>query len=211
MRSDHKEHPMLLHVLRAVFILALVGVAMSFLSQDDTDMGSSRLFRPMEYNKDLVLLCCIGFALVVIAVDIFIPQKTLAAVSGLFFGLVVGMVVAFGLSLIVDLMVKSFFPNLRTAVYADVPVEEWSRAPDPNDPSKMITTLVPKMKKEAVESRDHPFVSAVKVGIGVICCYLAVSFSRRWSFPVSFSRNCRPSPTAATSSSVTGAGGVWTC
>ena len=167
---------MLLHVLRAVFILALVGVAMSFLSQDDTDMGSSRLFRPMEYNKDLVLLCCIGFALVVIAVDIFIPQKTLAAVSGLFFGLVVGMVVAFGLSLIVDLMVKSFFPNLRTAVYADVPVEEWSRAPDPNDPSKMITTLVPKMKKEAVESRDHPFVSAVKVGIGVICCYLAVSF-----------------------------------
>jgi uncharacterized protein YacL len=32
------------------------------------------------------------------------------------------------------------------------------------------------MKKEQVESRDHPFVSAIKVGIGVICCYLAVSF-----------------------------------
>ena len=138
---------MLLHILRAIFILALVGVAMSFLSQDDTKMGSSSLFQPLEYNKDLVLLCCIGFALVIIAVDIFIPQKTLSAVSGLFFGLVVGMVVAFGLSLIVDLMVKSFFPNLRTPVYADVPVEDLVRIPDPNDPTRTTTVLQTRMKK----------------------------------------------------------------
>ncbi|MHC4090539.1 MAG: PIN domain-containing protein [Planctomycetota bacterium] len=166
---------MLLHVLRAVFILALVGVAMIFISREDGELSSS-LFRPLEVNKDLVLLCCIGFALVIIAVDIFIPQKTLSAISGLFFGLVVGMVVAFGLSLIVDLMVKSFFPSLRTPVYADVSVKEWVRVRDPDDPSKMTTELLDRLKPEEIGSRDHPVISATKVGIGVICCYLAVSF-----------------------------------
>jgi len=167
---------MLMHVLRAVFILALVGVAMSFLSQEWNEPSDSPLFNAIHSNKDLALLFCIGIALVVIAVDIFIPQKTLAAISGLFFGLVVGMVVAFGLSLIVDLMVRSFFPGLRTAVYAEVPSQEWERVLDPADPSRMISRQTTVMKKEEIESRDHPFVSAVKVGIGIICCYLAVSF-----------------------------------
>ena len=132
---------MLLHVLRAVFILALVAVAMVFVSHETAAPSGTGLFPALEMNKDLALLICIGFALVIIAIDIFIPKKTLAAISGLFFGLIVGMVVAFGLSLILDLMVESFFPRLRGA-----------------------------------GGTDNPFVSAVKLAIGVICCYWSVSF-----------------------------------
>ncbi|MFQ5492313.1 MAG: PIN/TRAM domain-containing protein [Phycisphaerae bacterium] len=129
---------MVLHVLRAVFILALVGVAMVFLSQDESTIGA---FGTINAHKDLMLLCCIGFSLVIIAIDIFIPRKTLAAVGGLFFGLIVGMVVAFGLSLIVNLIIEAFVPTLR-----------------------------------GTETADHPFVSAVKLSIGVVCCYIAISF-----------------------------------
>jgi len=167
---------MLLHVLRAVFILALVGVAMIFLSQEQAETSHYSLLSKLQYHKDLMLLCCIGFALVVIAVDIFIPQKTLSAISGLFFGLIVGMVVAFGLSLIVDLMVKSFFPAMRTPVVADVPVPEVVVEPDPNKPGAVVTRTAERLKKAQIDSRDHPLVSAVKLGIGVVCCYLAVSF-----------------------------------
>ncbi len=166
---------MLMNVLRAVFILALVGVAMIFLSQEDTAIGGFSLFASIQYHKDLVLLCCIGFALVVIAVDIFIPRKTLSAISGLFFGLVVGMVVAFGLSLIVDLMIKSFAPDLGTPIYGEVATESWIMEKDP-----ATGETVPKLKTEVERSqigmRDHPLFAAIKLGIGVICCYLAVSF-----------------------------------
>ena len=141
---------MLLHVLRAGFILALVGVAMVFLSQDESKLGDIALF---SAHKDLALLCCIGFALVVIAVDIFIPRKTLSAISGLFFGLIVGMVVAFGLSLIVDLVVEAFYPGLRETPSSDQPM------------------LGPISLAQGV-----PIVSAIKLSIGVVCCYVAVSF-----------------------------------
>ncbi len=167
---------MLMHVLRAVFILALVGVAMSFLSQDDAQFGSGKLFQGLEYNKDLVLLACIGLALVIIAVDIFIPQKTLSAISGLFFGLVVGMVVYSGLSLVVLLMFRFFLGALCSSVYALLSDPVWRPIVDREDPSKTVNELVTRMKREEIESRDHPVVSAVKIGIGVICCYLAVSF-----------------------------------
>ena len=167
---------MLMHVLRTVFILALVGVAMVFLSQETAATGGFGLLSMLQFRKDLVLLSCFGLALVIIAVDIFIPRKTLSAISGLFFGLIVGMVVAFGLSLIVDLMVKSFFPSLRTPVVAEVAVQEWVTKPDPEDASKQIITPRQRMRSSQIGSQDHPLVSATKLGIGVICCYLAVSF-----------------------------------
>ena len=81
-----------------------------------------------------------GLALIFIALDVFVPRKSLSAISGLFFGLVVGMVVAFGLSLIIDLLVQANVAG--------------------GGPSESTAS----------------FVSAAKLGIGVICCYLAVSF-----------------------------------
>ncbi len=141
---------MLLHVLRGLFILALVGVTMVFLSQEQAQIGGIRLF---SEHKDLVLLFCIGISLVIIAVDIFIPRKTLSAISGLFFGLIVGMVVAFGLSLIVDLMVEAFFPS-----FSEIPTREGA--------ATVGLSLV----------KGVPIVSAIKLSIGVICCYVSCSF-----------------------------------
>lgn len=122
---------MLLHVLRGLFVLAVAAVAMSYIA--DQSAQSEPLF---EYYKDAALLFCIGLAFVVLAVDVFIPQKSLTAIAGLSFGLVTGMVAAYGLSLILNLLVESF----------------------------------------AIGLKDSSMLAAVKVLVGVICCYFAVSF-----------------------------------
>lgn len=124
--------------LRVVFVLALIAVGWT-LAVDP---------RAQTQNRDLIVIAFIGAALIVIALDIFIPRKSLSAISGLFFGLIVGMMVAYGLSLIVDLVVQVVKVNVSYGADGELV----------DDP--------------ALAS----FVSALKVAIGVICCYLAVSF-----------------------------------
>ncbi len=124
---------MFLIVLRAFFVLAVGAVGWGLVSDE-------RMSRGLAVHRDLIIIAFVGAALVVIAVDIFIPRKSLSAISGLFFGLIVGMVVAYGLSLILDLLVATNMPGLA-----------------PTDPSTSV-------------------ISSVKLALGVICCYLAVSF-----------------------------------
>ncbi len=119
--------------LRVVFLLVLSAVG-GRLAYDVRIVGGA-----MGGQPDLILIGFIGFAFVVIALDVFVPRKSLTAISGLFFGLIVGMVVAYGLSLIIDLLAAANVPGELTLSQAS-------------------------------------FVSALKLGIGVVCCYLAVSF-----------------------------------
>lgn len=114
-------------VLRVLFVLVLAAVGWTVQS----------------LHGDLIVIGFIGIAMIVIALDIFVPRKSLAVISGLFFGLIVGMVVAYGLSLIVDLIIEGSFGANGDLV----------GNPD-----------------------TGPFVRALKIGIGVICSYLAVSF-----------------------------------
>jgi uncharacterized protein YacL len=83
----------------------------------------------------VILLGFLGVALIVIVIDIFIPRKSLTAISGLFFGLIVGLVIAYVFSLIIDFALG-----------------------------------------EELDGADRPFVDAMKLAIGIVCCYLAVSF-----------------------------------
>ena len=131
----HKEPLMLLHILRAIFVLLVIAVAMIYIG-GATDQAESKL---LVYHRDAVLLAALGLAILIVAVDVLVPQKSLMAISGLFFGLIVGMVVTYGLCLIINLMIESFAPQL-------------------------------------VGDRDSPLISAVKLLLGVISCYLAVSF-----------------------------------
>ncbi len=165
----------MLIILRALFVLALGVVAITFIAGENDQ--PSRIFWFTQY-ADLLLISCLGIAMIFIAVDIFIPQKSLKAISGVFFGLVVGMVIAFGLSLIVDLAVNSLtrtFPELRSPVYADVPVTVEEPVEDLVT-GKTTRQMVTRMRRQQIGYQDHPFVSTVKLMIGVVCCYLTVSF-----------------------------------
>ena len=166
---------MFLHVLRAIFILLLAGVAWSFLGSESDPMGIP-FFAWMQTKKEIILLVSLLIGIAVVVVDVFIPQKSLGIVSGVLFGLVVGMVVAFGLSLIVDLTVQSFGPELRTPVVARTPVTKTTLGPDPDNPTRTIAITREVMESVQVGYRDHPFVSSIKLLLGVICCYLSISF-----------------------------------
>lgn len=165
----------MLIILRAIFVLALGVVAITFIAGEDAASGSIPWF---TQNADLLLISCLGIALVVIAFDIFMPQKSLKSISGVFFGVVVGMVFAFGLSLIVDLVVDSLtktFPQLRTPVFADKPVDTTVIDTDPKT-GRRVHRVKTQIERVQIGTSDHPFVSTVKLMIGVICCYLTVSF-----------------------------------
>ena len=111
---------MIFHALRFLFLLLLAGVAGQFSASSGIPPWLSR-----EWIIPLFLL----FGVVVVAADIAIPRKSLTALSGAFFGLVVGMVGAYGLSLVVDLLL--------------------------DEPESLVR--------------------AIKLGLGIVCCYFAIS------------------------------------
>jgi uncharacterized protein YacL len=162
---------MFLHVLRAFFVLAVVAVAWSYIAADP-EPGS--MLSVLQYNKPIVLMGVIALAAGVIATDIIIGQKSLLAISGLFFGIVVGMVMAFGIAIVIDLVLQSVAPDLRQPVYADVATEKLVAVKDDSGQTKYEPAIVP--ENQLIGYRDHPFISTLKIIIGVACCYLAVSF-----------------------------------
>jgi len=124
---------MVLWVLRGLLVLLMA--AASLAVGKGASQASSLSFQ--------LMVAGIIFAVIMVGIDLFMTRKSLAALSGAFLGLVVGMVFAFGLGLIVDLMVNVFWD-----------VSEGDDA------------------KQAIE----PVVGSVKLMLGVVCCYLAISF-----------------------------------
>ena len=99
---------MVLHVLRFIFVVLVAIVAMRV---------AEYCWRVMPAYA--ILSFALGLACLVVALDIFIPQKSLLAISGMFFGLVVGMVVAYGLGMILDAVVMPYKSNLAKILESD--------------------------------------------------------------------------------------------
>ena len=124
---------MVLWVLRGLFVLLMAAAA----------LGVSGGTGPAGQYSYLLMVAATIFAVIVVVADLLLTRKSLAALSGAFLGLVVGMVFAFGLGLLVDLMVDVFWKVSK------------------EDPDyKTVDTVV----------------GAVKLILGVICCYLTISF-----------------------------------
>ncbi|MBI4581703.1 MAG: TRAM domain-containing protein [Planctomycetes bacterium] len=116
---------MLLSVLRAIFVIVIMIVGMNYAEQVYKDVPA-----------EAILAAALGVSVLVIGLDVFIPQKSLLAISGLLFGLAVGMLITYGASIIINLLVDAY--ELGPA--------------------------------------NSPSVSTTKVVIGIIACYLSVSF-----------------------------------
>jgi len=116
---------MLLSVLRALFVITVMIVGMNYAEQVYQNVPA-----------EAILAVSLGVAILVLGLDVFIPQKSLLAISGLFFGLIVGMLITFGASKIINLLVDAYRLGEVTS----------------------------------------PSVSTTKVVVGIIACYLAISF-----------------------------------
>lgn len=106
---------MVLRILRAAFILLFVSVTLLYVlhyqraalargleNQDETSMGLGKVLAMVGIAMAL--------ALAVIAVDAFTKRKKLSAISGLFLGLVAGLVTAYALGFVVELIGLLFAP-----------------------------------------------------------------------------------------------------
>jgi len=83
---------MLLNIFRAIFVIVILAVIFVNISSPDISGETSRT------NFYIILWSGLGLALFVFLVDIFTPKKSLAALAGVFFGLLVGIFISWALS-----------------------------------------------------------------------------------------------------------------
>ena len=154
---------MVLWVLRALFVVLIAAVGFSAVGDSS---GADELGR----YRPVLMLAAIVVAAAMIAVDVFMPRKSLAALSGAFLGLVVGMVVAFGLGLILDLVIETYAPELaarsggQAVARGVMTTESGDRVP------------IQFSTREQDVGGARGLVVAVKLMLGIVCCYLAISF-----------------------------------
>src|SRR5215468_213827 len=89
---------MILYLLQALFVLIMAAVGWSFLKDPNT-FGS---------NSWLAMAIGLSVAVFLLAIDILSTRKKLAVFSGVFFGLVVGILIAYALSFVTPLVVDYY-------------------------------------------------------------------------------------------------------
>jgi uncharacterized protein YacL len=136
---------MVLHVLRALFVL-LMGAVGYFLLLQPTEVFGQFTW--------LTMMITLAVGVFIVCVDILAPRRKLAVFSGSFLGLVVGLFIAYALSFVVTLLVDNYIPAI-------------------SDKASDWLAMVPKGSN--VKNRDV-VVRNVNLVMGVICCYLSISF-----------------------------------
>src|SRR6476620_1514270 len=90
---------MILHVLRALFILLMGAVGYFLLLQPQQPFGG--------YTW-LTLGIVLTIGVLIVCVDILSPRRKLAVFSGTFLGLLVGVFIAYALSFVVTLVIDNY-------------------------------------------------------------------------------------------------------
>lgn len=125
---------MLIWGLRGLFVMLIAAVVFSAVNSS-VDVAVTQ---QQQRYAVWIMMAAIGFSLVVIGVDMFLPRKSLAALSGAFLGLLVGMVAAYGIGLVFQMLIDASWPSLTGS--------------------------------------NVSIVVGVKLLIGIVCCYLSISF-----------------------------------
>jgi uncharacterized protein YacL len=97
---------MILHVLRALFVLLMAAVGFFFAFQN-----------PPPLDLDVSVVAAIAFAGVLVCIDILAPpRRKLQIFAGTFLGIVVGLLVAYVLSFVVRLVVIQYITGNQEAI-----------------------------------------------------------------------------------------------
>jgi uncharacterized protein YacL len=92
---------MILHLLRILFMLVVLGLTIPLVLREDTAQ------KDFSYMAVRMLLPA-GLAFVVILVDIFWKHKRLRGLSGLFFGVLAGLVLGYAITQVLDLYFRLY-------------------------------------------------------------------------------------------------------
>jgi len=100
----------LLWIFRAIFLVVVVAVVFvnitsPIIDKDEDDLPSTEIY---EANLRAIIVSSIGMALFVFLLDVLTPKKKFSALAGVFFGLLVGLLVFWVLAPVVDMMITTF-------------------------------------------------------------------------------------------------------
>ena len=104
----------LLWIFRAIFIVVVVAVVFvnigsSIMDKDEGNLPSKEIY---EANLRAIVFSSLGMAVFVLLLDILTPKKKFSALAGVFFGLLVGLLVLWVLAPVVDMMITTFSVNV---------------------------------------------------------------------------------------------------
>lgn len=160
---------MVLYCLRGMYVLLTAAIAAFYLLnfQKDSQTDFARIA--------LMLLLTIALSSGVIFVDAMLRRKNLSAVSGVFLGLIAGLLAAYALSFVVDLFSLLTQPQVTAA-------------PPQISPTSLDFLALTDKAKEVVRHQQEEYLaqtgklesfknilSGVKVLIGLCCVYVATS------------------------------------
>jgi uncharacterized protein YacL len=104
---------MLLWIIRAIFVVIICAVLLANLTARDVSGEASRA------NFYVILWSALGLGVITFLIDIVTPKKSLAALAGVFFGLLVGIVISWALVQVLDMIVDIYHIGLgETALRA---------------------------------------------------------------------------------------------
>ena len=104
----------LLWIFRAIFIVVVVAVVFvnigsSIMDKDEENLPSKEIY---EANLRAIVFSSLGMAFFVLLLDVLTPKKKFSALAGVFFGLLVGLLVLWVLAPVVDMMITTFSSNV---------------------------------------------------------------------------------------------------
>ncbi|MEO0476047.1 MAG: PIN/TRAM domain-containing protein [Planctomycetota bacterium] len=181
---------MILFVLRGLVLVIITAISVLYLLTNQEQGGIS-------FREFLLMLCItLGLAGVVIAADAFTPRKKLSAISGVFIGLMVGLVVLLPLAYVVDLVGVLSRPAEPPAVLTIEQAMEVSKSEleavlddeklnlEAAEFEVMVAEEAQRrveqsrfMRAEALEKiqTQQNLLLGVKILLGVITCYFCIS------------------------------------
>jgi uncharacterized protein YacL len=98
---------MLIWVFRGIFVFVFVGVL--FISASSEKITGAK---DSVLNYGAVVWSGLGMAIFVLLLDIFTPKKKLSALAGVFFGLLVGMLISIALAPSIDMIINIYFSKI---------------------------------------------------------------------------------------------------
>ncbi|MBX2851015.1 MAG: PIN/TRAM domain-containing protein, partial [Phycisphaeraceae bacterium] len=182
---------MILFVLRGLVLVVITAISVLYLLTNQEQGG----FNEQEFV--VMLAITLGLAAVVIAADAWTPKKKLSAISGVFIGLMVGLVVLLPLAYVVDLVgVLSRPPDPPAVVTLEQALEKSKNTMIAVQDERVLTpeelnefnAIIAADAQRLVESNQLARATAiekiqtqqnlllgVKVILGVITCYFCIS------------------------------------
>lgn len=176
---------MILFVLRGLVLVIITAISVLYLLTNQEQGGIS-------FNQFLLLLAItLGLAGVVIAADAFTPKKKLSAISGVFIGLMVGLVVLLPLAYVVDLVgvlsrpadppieltFEQAYKEVLQTLNPDEDLSEEAFNATARDRAIVAVEGVRQARLEAMAKiqTQQNLLLGVKILLGVITCYFCIS------------------------------------